>query len=395
MKNIIIKTNLINVVNGEIKPTIPITIHDNMINSIYEDHVNDKNVHYNNIYDCRDYYALPGLIDLHVHLLWSGGDDPVRTVEREGLQLSLLRAAKNAEKSLLSGITTIRDLGSYNDGAIALERAIAQGYIKGPKVIPSGCSIIKINGHDRFWGIEVDNCNEAMEAVHRQLKAGAKVIKVSATGGVYGKKSKECIDSELTLNELKAITNKAHLSGLKVAAHSISKGGIWNCVNADIDTIEHGHFLDDLIIQKMKEKGIIWVPTLYVYRQISKGGNIPIHAVKKSQEIIKIHKQSFKKALRYHLPFAAGSDAGSPHTSHPSIIEELQCMVDYGATNLEALQSATCCAARALGEERNIGTIERGKRADILIVEGNPLEDINYLRNIKMIISGGEVIKEN
>jgi len=394
VKNIVIKCKLIDIISGEIKPNTEIIIQNNLIHSITKKSLNNSKISLENIYNFEDCYALPGLIDLHVHLLWSNGDDPVKTVENEGDQLTLLRAAKNAEKTLLSGITTVRDLGSYNDGAIALERAVNQGYIIGPKIIPSGCSIIKVNGHDRFWGIEIDNCKEAMRAVRKQKKEGAEVIKVSATGGVYGKINHESIDCELSLNELKVIKEEAHLAGLKVAAHSISKEGIWNCINSGIDTIEHGHFLDNFIIQKMKEKEIIWVPTLYVYRQISKGGNIPSHAVKKSQEIIKAHMESFKKALHYDMQFAAGSDAGSPHTPHPSIVEELQCMVDYGATNLRALQSATFYAAKALGEEKNIGIIDCGKKADIIIVKGNPLEDVNNLRNIKMIIKNGEIIKK-
>jgi imidazolonepropionase-like amidohydrolase len=335
-------------------------------------------------------FALPGLIDLHTHLIWSGGSDPVQTVDAEGIALSLLHAAFNARKTLEAGITCVRDLGSNEDTIITLADAVSKGYLPGPRIISSGRTLIMTGGHDPFWGIQCDGPQELIKAVRKQVYRGAKVIKISATGGVYGRQDGEEVGTEeLTREEIKAACDEAHRFGLRVAAHAISLNGIWNCIEAGVDTIEHGHFLTEPAMVKMKEKDMVWVPTLYVYRQIAEGKNLPAYAVDKAKRIVDIHRTAFKTALKMGVAIAAGSDAGSPNTPHGSLIEELEYMVDYGFTPLQAIKSATLTASKAMGMEKEIGSLSVGKKADIVVFRKNPLEDIASLKTIECVIKGG------
>jgi imidazolonepropionase-like amidohydrolase len=340
--------------------------------------------------DCDGGYALPGLIDLHTHLIWSATTDPVATVDSEGLQLSLLRAADNARKTLAAGITTVRDLGANQDLSIPLASAVAKGYLAGPRIIASGSTLIMTGGHDPFWGIQCDGPAELLKGVRLQIAKGAGVIKISATGGVYGRQHGEDVGTaELSREEIKTVCDEAHRFGLKVAAHAISTAGIWNCIEAGVDTIEHGHFLNEAAMAAMRAKGIVWVPTLYVYRQIAAGENLPLYAVEKARKIISTHRLAFETALTAGVAIACGSDAGSPNTPHGSLPDELATMVEYGSTPLQAIQSATITAARALGLADELGSVAVGKLADLVVLKENPLSDIAQLRSVQCVVKGG------
>ena len=391
MKTILKRLSLIDVVNERIESNVNIVISGDTIVDIFRQDKPSDSHHYQAI-DCDGCFALPGLIDLHTHLIWSAGIDPVKTVEEEGSQLSLLHAAFNARKTLECGITCVRDLGSNNDMTIALAAAISNGYLPGPRIISSGCTIIMTGGHDPFWGEQADGREEVIKAVRKQVSKGAKVIKLSATGGVYGKQENEAVGTaELTVEEIGAICAEAHRFGLKVAAHAISEEGIWNCIEAGVDTIEHGHFLTQAAMQKMIEKQIYWVPTLYVYRQIAEGKDLPPYAVRKARSIVDIHRQAFKSALNTGVAIVAGSDAGSPSTPHGALIHELEYMTEYGCEPFQALQAATHSAAGALGMEKEIGSLEIGKKADIIILMKNPVQTVSHLRELRHVIKAGDM----
>jgi imidazolonepropionase-like amidohydrolase len=285
-------------------------------------------------------------------------------------------------------------LGSNENTALSLAKAIERGFVSGPRVIACGKTIIMTGGHDPFWGIQADGEVEVVKAVRKQVLAGAKVIKVSATGGVYGRiEGEEVGIAELTYQELKAICDEAHRFGLKVAAHVISEEGIWNCIKAGIDTIEHGHYMTEKAMNIMIEKNIFWVPTLFTYRKIAKGDGVPCYASEKARKIVDIHRKAFMMGLQKGVPFAAGSDAGSPAgVNHPSLLGELQSMVEYGCKPIVALKSATVYASQALGMQEHIGTLEVGKKADALIISHNPRENISYLSNVVTVIKNGEIV---
>lgn len=393
MKTLLKKVNLIDVVRNTIFQNSNILIDDDTIVEISSEcpTIDSDTCE---VFDLEGCFAMPGLIDLHTHLIWSAGSDPVRTVEEEGGQLSLLHGALNARITLDTGITCVRDLGSNDNATIALSAAVSSGYVPGPRIISCGCTIIMTGGHDPFWGEEADGHAELIKAVRKQIHRGAKVIKISATGGVYGQQEGEDVGTaELTRDEIEVICDEAHRLGLKVAAHAISEEGVWNCIEAGVDTIEHGHFLTEAAMNKMIEKGIYWIPTLYVYRQIAEGKDLPAYAVKKAKKIVDIHRQAFINAITTKVSIACGSDAGSPNTPHGSLINELEYMVEYGYQPLEALKAATVTAAHAIGMEQDIGSLEVGKKADILILKESPVENISNLRDLRIVIKGGDVVR--
>lgn len=390
MALVIKNVNLVDVAQGRLLENRTLSVINDFIAKISKGDTGQKEE--GDVVEGDGLYAMPGLIDLHTHLIWSGGADPVDTVEKEGAQVSLLRAASNAFTTLRHGITCVRDLGSNEDSTLYLAAAVERGYLPGPRIISCGCTIIMTGGHDPFWGIEADGETELVKAVRDQVRKGAKVIKISATGGVYGRLEGESVESvELTAEEIGVICREAHRFDLKVAAHAISEKGIWNCIEQGVDTIEHGHFMTRDAISAMKEKEITWVPTLYVYRQIAEGKDLPFYAVSKARKIVDIHRKAFEDGMKQGVDFGAGSDAGSPNTPHGALLDEIEAMVEYGCPPAKAIQAATVNGARALGLEKELGTLESGKKADILVLKKNPLENIANLREIYCVIKDGVV----
>lgn len=338
---------------------------------------------------------LPGLIDLHVHISWAAGDDPAVRLVRESPARSLLRATSNARITLDAGITTIRDLGSPDNQAIELARAIGDGIVVGPRIVSSGRTIIKTGGHDPFWGIMVDGPYEARKAARAQIFAGAGVIKVSATGGAYGRPSGESVDDvELLPDELAEIAHQAHQAHLRVAAHAIGETGIQNCLDAGVDTIEHGQFLTEAQADMMAKRGAALIPTVYVYRRLADAERVPPYAREKARAIVERHRLAVAIARAAGVPIGAGTDAGSVATPHPSLVDEIELLHEYGLTREEALASATGVAAEILGGAgEGIGNIEAGCTADLILVRGNPCEDFNALRNPSLVVKGGTIVR--
>lgn len=337
-------------------------------------------------------YLTPGLIDLHVHLVWDGSPDPVETLRKESAEQSLLRAVRHARETLEAGITTVRDLGSVDDLAVDLSRAVDRGDVVGPRIVPSGRTIIMTGGHDPFWGIMVDGPQEALKAARRQIYRGAGVIKLSATGGVYGRTEGEsATHTELNPDEIRAVTHEAHKLGIPVAAHAIGREGIKNCVQAGVDTIEHGQQLTPDLADGLAAYGGSLVPTLFVYRQIAEKPEIPEYARAKAKALLPEHEGAVEAARSAGVPIGAGSDAGSPLTPHGSLVDELLALADAGFTPLEALRCATDGAARILGLGEEVGSIEPGQVADLVLVSDDPLEDLRSLRDARNVWKEGRL----
>lgn len=335
--------------------------------------------------------VVPGLVDAHVHLVWSGDTDPVGLVDREGEQITLLRAAGHARDQLRAGITTVRDLGSNWDIAIHVARAIDRGAIEGPTVIASGRTVIMTGGHDPFWGLPCDGTDAVVRGVRTQVANGADVIKSAATGGVYGQAEGEEVGaSELTYEELAALTAEAHRRGRKVAVHALGTEGIRNAVAAGVDTVEHGVFLTDDIVESMARQGTVLCPTAAVYRRIA-AGDAPDYAVAKAAEVVAAHRASVRMALEAGIDVIAGTDAGAPGMPHPSLVDEIEVLVDYGLPPLDALKAATSRAADALGRP-SLGRIALGSAADFVIVDGDPLSDPGTLRSVWGVVKQEQIV---
>lgn len=338
-------------------------------------------------------YVMPGLIDCHIHITFTGAAD--LGLQRNDPEATLaLRAAHNAKKTLEAGFTTVRSLGSKYDVDIQLRRAIADGLIVGPRIIASGRCIAITGGHGHEGGIEADGPWEVRKAVRTVLKAGADVVKVMATGGVLTE-GVEPGSPEFSLEELTAAATEAHRTGAKIATHAHGKTGIRNAVLAGIDTIEHGVYLDEEIIQLMLERGTALVPTLSAPLNINLhgvAGGIPKWAVEKSLKISEYHFQNFRKAYDAGLLIGLGTDAGTPFNYHGQNAQELELMVQAGMTPMAALKAGTSMAAKIIGMDDKLGQIAPGYLADLLLLEGNPLEDLSLFRDpskIKSVYLGG------
>ena len=341
--------------------------------------------------DKSGYYLAPGLIDLHVHVMWDGSDNPVVMHEKESHEQMLIRAVANCQTYIKSGVTTIRDVGSINDIALHVAEAIRRKLFQGPRLIASGKTITMTGGHDPFWGNFADGPAEALKATRQQIFKNAQVIKVSATGGVYGREEGELAEnSELSYEELKVICDEAHRFGLKVASHAIGREGIMNSVLAGVDTIEHGHFVDQEIIDLMIERNVAWIPTLYIYQQIANIDGAPGYAQEKAGKIVEAHVSAFKKYFHSGVLIGAGSDAGSCYTPHPSVIEELKTMNNYVDNNRAILKTATTNAGNILG--LNVGQITVGYQADFILLKENPLTNLSALNSISEVYLNGELI---
>ena len=340
---------------------------------------------------------LPGLIDCHVHLVWNGSHDPKVIMLRESAEKTAIRALLHAFEELMHGVTTVRDVGGPYKVTLAVRDAIREGLFIGPRILAAGLAIEMTGGHARDLGLEVDGPHEARKGVRTMLRAGVDLIKLMATGGVYTE-GEEPGSPQLTIEEMSAAVEEAHKAGRKVAAHAEGLQGILNAIDAGVDTIEHGNFLDEEAAQRMVAGGQVLVPTLspfYRMTQLGTAGGIPEYAARKAKQVVSGSFHAIDLAKKYGIPIASGTDDGSPRLPHGVLVYELELLVHAGLSPLEALNSATVVAAKACGLSDQVGTLEPGKSADFVGVSGDPLHDISALRNIDTVVIQGALAKHN
>ena len=340
-------------------------------------------------FDAAGQFLMPGMIDMHVHLVWDGSPDPLTTMRKDGPYLAMARGIANARKSLASGVTCLRDVGSVDNVSIDIARTFDSGLIFGPTVVASGSIIQPTGGHVPELGLIADSKDELVKAVRTMKVKGAGVIKVASTGGAYG--PEEIGPSVYPEEDLKVIVQEAHRLGLRVASHSLGKTGITYAVRAGINTIEHGANIPDEVLLEMKNRNTCLIPTLAVYKKLSESrGQILDWYVEKSKQVVAWHRETIKQAMTIGVPIALGTDAGSPNFGpHPSVFVEMETMVEYGLSPWDVLAAATCNAAAALGLEKSIGSVEAGKKADLILLEENPVLDICVMRSVRQVIKNG------
>lgn len=348
---------------------------------------------------------MPGLIDCHDHLSHTGFD----LMERASspLSLTMLRIANNMKVTLEAGITTVRDLGGLD---IGFKMAVEQGLIPGPRLLVALTILSRTGGIDDQRlrsGIDLgwrqlpglpspvcDGVEECRKRVREVLHAGADVIKCASTGGVSSQ-TLTAIVPTLTLEELQVIVAEAHLVGKRTTVHAYGGPGLENAVLAGIDSVEHGSFLCRLpeTIARMADQGTWYVPTFMVLALHREKGS-PF-ARQKASELADDHRRSFELAMRAGIPIAMGTDAGA--YGYGRNAWELELLTEAGMTPMEAIVASTKSAAECLGLESDIGTLEPGKYADLLVIDGDPLADIGLLQRVDsmpLVVKNGDIVAD-
>jgi len=356
--------------------------------------VDDARAPRGNGLDLAGYTLLPGFINCHVHLCFGAEADPVRPLREEPLALTAIKALLRARETARAGVTTVRDLGGREYVEIAARRAIQEGLIDGPRILAAGRPVCMTGGHGHWLGREADGPDDARKAVREQLKAGADVIKIIATGGVMTP-GVEPGSPQMTLEEMRAAIEEARKAGRRTAAHAMAATGISEAIDAGITSIEHGVFLTEEIVAHMRRDGTFLVPTLNAPTAIAAGGlaaGIPQFMVRKSEQVVPAHVASFQLAHRAGVRIAAGADSGTPLNFHGSLLPELALMVKYGMTPLEAIRSATVTAADCLGLGEVTGRVAPGYAADLIAVAGDLAERIEALADLKLVLVNGRAV---
>ena len=364
--------------------------------------------------DLSQYACLPGLIDAHVHLT----SESNRQIDmlRESLTLNpadfALRSVSMAERTLMAGFTTVRDLGASDGINIALKRAIENGAVKGPRMFTAGKSIATTGGHadpsnnlsqrfNRAIGTPgpaegvVNNADEARQAVRFRYQEGADLIKVTATGGVLSQ-ARSGHNPQYTEDELRAIVVTAKDYGFRVAAHAHGAEGIKRALRAGVDSIEHGSLMDDEAIALFRKTGAWYVPTLTAGQHVADKAKEPEFysplVRPKAAAIAPLMRATFARACKAGVKIAFGTDAGV--FKHGENAREFALMVEAGMPPLEAIRSATLSAALLLDQSNRMGSIEPGFVADIVAVSGDPLQDVRVLQQVKFVMKDGLVYKK-
>lgn len=353
------------------------------------------------IYEMPGAWLLPGLIDCHVHLtIPTELADPAAGANRTDAAVALY-TAKAAERTLQAGVTTARDVGGWNYVEMAVRDAINQGLATGPRLFLAGRLLsITTQTVDYYPGMyEVaDGPDAVKQAARKQLAKGADLIKVMATGAMLSSENEDARAIQFTLEELKAAVEIAHDNFKHVAAHAHACRGIENCIDAGVDSIEHCTFADEAALRRIAEKGIYIVPTIcageLLIRDNSMVQSMPGHLRQRMLEFNDIHIETIKRAHKMGARIAMGTDAGTPGNHHGMNASECVFMVrDAGMSAAESIHAATINPARLLRQEKNLGSLEAGKFADIIACRGNPLDDIEELTRVALVMKGGQVYK--
>ena len=345
----------------------------------------------------RGHALLPGMINCHAHICNDGAADLFAQVASDTVPLATIRAVLNAQVTLRAGITTIRDCGAASQIALEIAKATDAGLIEGPTIRAAGRVVTMTGGHGHFIGREADGPDEVRKAVRAEVKGGAHFIKVMATGGVLTP-GVDPSQTSFQPEEMQAAVEEAHKSGRPAASHAIGNAGIKNALRAGIDSVEHGFYLDDEAVNLALKNDAYMVPTLIAVDQIvshGAGGGIPDWVVRKAESEAGHHRESFAMAVSSGMRIAAGTDAGTPFNPHGDLALELAKMVEFGLSPTQAIVAATSGAARLLRMSDAIGTVEVGKRADLILVPGDPTADITAMGRPALVMKAGTLRRDD
>jgi imidazolonepropionase-like amidohydrolase len=398
---------LIDGTSDEPRTEISVVIDDGRITRISAGYIDPDDD--DKLISLRDHTVMPGLMDMHTHLMSQHSKESY--TERFFMDQAeyALRSTVHARRTLMAGFTTVRDLGDNGVNSIALRKAITEGWVIGPRIFTSGKSIATTGGHAdpsnalrgdyrRDTGVTegvINGVDDARKAVRQRYKDGADLIKLTATGGILSLAASGQ-NPQFTDEELAAIVATAKDYNMTIAVHAHGSEGMKRAVLAGVDSIEHGTFMTDEIIELMKEKGTYWVPTNmageWVAEKAKDPDYFPAVVRAKAATIGPVIRATFRKAHAAGVKIAFGTDSGV--SAHGDNAREFELMVEGGMPPMKAIQSATREAARLLKIEDRLGTLEEKKLADVVAVEGNPLEDIRAMRRVVFVMKEGVVFKD-
>ena len=338
---------------------------------------------------------LPGLFDCHVHLCMDASGDPATVMDKLTDAAITMGALERAQINLRSGITSVRDCGGKDYLEFAVRDACNRRTFQGPTIHAAGRMICMTGGHGNRVGRVADGCDEVIKAVREQVHAGSDLVKIMATGGVMTP-GVNPEDAHYSAEEMAAGIHEAHRFHKHTASHAQGRDGILNAVRGGIDSIEHGIFMDDKCIEEMKESGTYLVPTLAAVKNIiaNKDNGIPAYAVEKSIRVTEFHQASVKAFYKAGGKIAMGTDAGTPFNTHGNNALELLYMTEVGMSTTDALIASTANAADLVRDDSR-GRIKEGAYADLLIVNGNPVDDITMVSdksNHRAVVKYGEPV---
>lgn len=397
---------LIDGISNTPKSQVTIVVEKNRIADVQNGYTaaqaNDK------VVDMKTRTVMPGWIDMHVHIESETSKDQYLKRMSNNMADVAFEAQKHAATTLMAGFTTVRDLGGSGVN-VSIRNAINKGLVIGPRIFTSGRTIATTGGHgDPTNGISntysvpdyvtngvVNSPEEGRQAVRQRYKDGSDCIKITATGGVLSI-AKNGKGPQFTEDEISAIVSTAKDYGFHVAAHAHGAEGMKRAIRAGVTTIEHGTFMDDEAIELFKKHGAYYVPTIIAGKTVGDSVKVPGYyhplVVPKAIETAKQIAETFAKAYKAGVKVAFGTDAGVfPHGYNA---KEFQYMVEGGMPMMEAIKSATIVNAEVLGMKSELGSVEKGKLADIVAVEGDPLKDAKAMMNVAFVMKEGRVYKE-
>ena len=360
------------------------------------------------VIDLKDYTVMPGLMDMHTHL--TGELSPKSYTERFFMSTAdyALRSTTYAERTLMAGFTTVRDVGDRFNVSIALRNAIRRGWVKGPRIFTATKALATTGGHgDPTNGLKrdlmgdpspkdgiINGPEDAYKAVRQRYKEGADLIKLTGTGGVLSLGASGQ-NPQFTLEELKAVVSAAKDYGFTVAVHAHGAEGMKRALRAGVTSIEHGTYMDKEVIKLFQKTGAFYVPTIlageWVARKAKEEGYFPAVVRPKAATIGRLIKATFARAYRGGVNIAFGTDSGvSPHGMNA---QEFIYMVEAGMPAMKAIQAATLQAAKLLRIDDRLGTLKKGKIADIVAVKGDPLKDIKLMLDVAFVMKDGAIYK--
>ena len=392
MNLLIRNVRLIDGTGAEPIPSVNVAVENGVISWIGEGSVTPSaHPHYEDI-NGEDLTLLPGTFDCHEHFAGDGGQNGVLAMNDDLPEVLLVKAAANARRALMTGQTSARDVGSPYGISITLARQVATGSIPGPRITAAGQWIQAPTTWPYAMVHTIESPEQMRQVVMDQIAQGAGLIKVGATG------TREDGSDYATLGPEIAglVVQLAHGAGLKVAAHCTGSAGATEAVEAGIDSIEHATYIDDSTARLMAQKGAVAVPTLstWDYRlRAAARWDLPKEELDTAEARRDSSKASFKRMLDAGVKIAAGTDAGGSPVRHGTIVHEMEVMIEAGLTPMQAIESATRIAAEITGTLDQVGTVEVGKLADLILVDGDPLSDIGAIRNVWAVFQGGRRIR--